>query len=101
MARKKRKKKRPDKWWLPFLAESDQEIERGRYIYSEITGQHGDDMCFRTLIRVRDHVMNLAADLKEKGDDEKWLFYASVFIGVGQLIRERIDLYQEEEPSND
>jgi len=95
MARKKRKKKRPHEWWLPFLAESDQELERGRFIYNEITGESGDDKCFKTLIQVRDHVMNLAKELKENGDDERWLFYASVFVGVGQLLRERIELYQE------
>lgn len=83
------------------MAESDQEIERGRFIYNEITGEQGDQVCFTTLIRVRNHVLNLAGELKENGEDEKWLFYAAVFVGVGQLIRERIDLYQQEKPKND
>ncbi|MFO0202020.1 MAG: hypothetical protein ACK528_02715 [Alphaproteobacteria bacterium] len=96
MARRKKRKKF-NRWWVPYTAHSDQEIERGLWIYDAILegSKINDQMCFNTLLKARDYCMDLCQKLDRKGDEEKWLFYSAVFLGVGMMIRERIKIYEE------
>jgi hypothetical protein len=82
---------------LPYLAHSDQEIERGRYIYDAMIEEDklDDQKCFSTLLKARDYCMDQCQKLDPQGDEEKWLFYSAVFLGVGMMIRERIEIYEE------
>lgn len=95
MAKRKRKKKQPrSKWWLPFLCEADQEVARGRLLYSAVWAENGDRICFESLMDARDISMELCKKLDPDRDGEKWLYHAAVFYGIGQLIREQIDFLE-------
>ena len=97
MARKRRRKKPPKNWWVPYVAHSDQEIERGRYLYAAVAEVAGDKICFEAMMQTRSQVMDLAQKLDPDADNERWLFYACVFYGIGTLIRERIGFYTEDD----
>lgn len=94
MARKKKRRKF-DKWWVPYIAHSDQEIERGRWIYDAIIEETPEPACFDVLLQARDHCVALCQALNPKKDEEKWLFYSAVFLGIGMMIRERVEIYEE------
>lgn len=47
-------------------------------------------------MQARNQVMDLAQKLDPDADNERWLFYACVFYGIGTLIRERIGFYTED-----
>lgn len=96
MAKRKRKKRAP-KWWLPYLAVSDQEIERGRYIYEALLEEETVDekSVFDVMLSARNTCLANCSDLKPDGDNEKWLFYATCFLGIGMMMRERIEIYEE------
>lgn len=97
MARKKKRRKKINRWWVPYIAHSDQEIERGRYIYEAMLEEDSADekAYFDTLLKARDYCMDLCQQLDQKGDEEKWLFYSAVFLGLGMMMRERIEIYEE------
>ena len=102
MAKRKRRKKKPQpSWWLPFLHHSDQEIERGRFLYSAVAEDEGDKFCFEKLLQAVEFCMENARKLDPKEDQDRWLFYAALFHGAGCLLKERIDYYQptEEDPN--
>ena len=82
---------------MPFTAISDQEVERGRYIYEALLEEEVTDEkeFFENLTKARDMMLVNCAELDAQGDTEKWLFYATVFLGIGMMLRERIEIYEE------
>jgi len=86
---------------LPFIHSSDQEIERGRFLYEAVAEDEGDLYCFQRLIQAVEYCMENARKLDPKADSDRWLFYAALFYGAGMLLRERIDHYQPTEENPD
>ena len=87
-------KKKDPSWWQFYISPSEQEKERGSLLYDAVAESEGEDFCFDCLLVVAEKCRQACEQLDPDDESEKWLFYSSVFYGVGQLIQRRLEIYQ-------